>query len=587
MLLIPGLAFGQFSYQNSKFKLPVINSQICLLNGAFGSQALAQPTFGSLQGSSRARVSKQIGRLPAAMAVTSGNDWTSGRIGEHQFIYGVEGHWPEDQIAMARAKGRDPIFLVDFRERRHLPLNVAEAADEFSKEFEEGGLSYHKILPHQTTRSVAMAIDRLRLNGLRALDVGAGDGSLSVLMAKKGASVTAIDFKQYRCLCMYNAKQNGVQHSIRFISKDAQNLNPAVTGPMDVLVLNLPFSRLQVLLPGLLQKYPSLKFVIIGGDYWHGRLNDSRGNPYEAAYMHGDLESKQLAPRGFQPEARYIAKSTWYFDRWTCMVYSRSVASELENVLGLLNESKYEEYYDALRDRGLLQRIRRGKGRTESQKKTIDAILKGALKVYTCYGDFAYMGGQKNALLIGGSMEAGKSRLVLRLIQNSRGSSPETVWHYGESDCTLVLSYKGQLYVSSGRTAEFSSVSNKLRSTGMRRDEESIYTERGVNGEPIVALLRDVILLHDNDKQSYAVDMAAPACLAKWRQSHWPRRFRLNESNRVAVIDHVAAELTREFISRLPPLSDQSGRLTEGRAAVKKQKILKYDISTRRRRSAA
>lgn len=107
---------------------------------------------------------------------------------------------------------------------------------------------------HVTSRQTLGLIDTLleergdSLEGLRALDVGSGSGLLSVMMARLGAQVVALDRSpRARRLTLENAHHNGVQGMVQVREAALEELEP-----FDLVVANLgPSFRLLPLLAAL------------------------------------------------------------------------------------------------------------------------------------------------------------------------------------------------------------------------------------------------------------------------------------------------------------------------------------------------
>jgi len=121
--------------------------------------------------------------------------------------------------------------------------------------------------PHGTTLSALLALQALKLHGLRLLDAGTGDAVLAVEAAKEGAQVTAVDTPEVAPLARLTVDRNGFTDRVHVIGCDLGTLSSEQTGSIDVLVVNVPPELMlqPQLLPRLLRQYPSVKAVVIAG----------------------------------------------------------------------------------------------------------------------------------------------------------------------------------------------------------------------------------------------------------------------------------------------------------------------------------
>lgn len=121
--------------------------------------------------------------------------------------------------------------------------------------------------------------------GEEVLEVGCGEGILAVLMAKKGARVTALDISRPNLETAKKfAKENGVEEKIKFIEGDAENLpfsdNSFETVVADNVLEHLPnFQRGLFEIKRVMKKraiivlpagvFNPCQLALLGGDaYW-------------------------------------------------------------------------------------------------------------------------------------------------------------------------------------------------------------------------------------------------------------------------------------------------------------------------------
>jgi len=77
-----------------------------------------------------------------------------------------------------------------------------------------------------------------RLEGLKVLDVGCGEGSLARKMARRGASVRAFDWME--ALIAYALDREGKQgHGIRYAAADTSRAFPSPSRAFDLAVCNM------------------------------------------------------------------------------------------------------------------------------------------------------------------------------------------------------------------------------------------------------------------------------------------------------------------------------------------------------------
>ena len=86
----------------------------------------------------------------------------------------------------------------------------------------------------------SLASENDALPGEMVLDMGAGTGVHSVLSAKKGASVVAVDCcPKAVANCRYNVRYHGLEHLVETRQGD---LFENVDGKFDLIIANLPFT---------------------------------------------------------------------------------------------------------------------------------------------------------------------------------------------------------------------------------------------------------------------------------------------------------------------------------------------------------
>lgn len=91
--------------------------------------------------------------------------------------------------------------------------------------------------PAEDSLLLASKLEEMDLSGVRCLDMGCGSGFLSVLLARKGAVVTAADISAGAVeITRANAAQNNAQ--IVFVRSD---LFEKIKGKFDLIVFNPPY----------------------------------------------------------------------------------------------------------------------------------------------------------------------------------------------------------------------------------------------------------------------------------------------------------------------------------------------------------
>jgi len=97
---------------------------------------------------------------------------------------------------------------------------------------------FHPGLLYSSTRFVARQLERLPMDGASLLEVGCGAGLISVLAAKRGARVTALDINVTAVHCtLANARRNGVVVDA-IVSDLFDALAPR---PFDIVVVTPPY----------------------------------------------------------------------------------------------------------------------------------------------------------------------------------------------------------------------------------------------------------------------------------------------------------------------------------------------------------
>jgi ribosomal protein L11 methyltransferase len=105
---------------------------------------------------------------------------------------------------------------------------------------------------HGSTRSALALLDRYLQPGDRVLDLGSGSGILTIAAAKLGAAhATGVELdEEADPIAVANARRNGVEDRVRFITGDAAALAPLL-GPADIVLSNILRSVNLTLLPAI------------------------------------------------------------------------------------------------------------------------------------------------------------------------------------------------------------------------------------------------------------------------------------------------------------------------------------------------
>ena len=105
---------------------------------------------------------------------------------------------------------------------------------------------------HGSTRSALALLDRHLQPGDRVLDLGSGSGIHAIAAAKLGAGrATGVELDdEADPIAVANARRNGVEDRVRFITGDAAALAPLL-GPADLILSNILRSVNLILLPSI------------------------------------------------------------------------------------------------------------------------------------------------------------------------------------------------------------------------------------------------------------------------------------------------------------------------------------------------
>lgn len=105
---------------------------------------------------------------------------------------------------------------------------------------------------HGSTRAALALLDRHLRSGDRVIDLGSGSGILAIAAVKLGAShATGIEIDdEADPVATANARRNGVEERVRFVTGDAAALAPLL-GPVEIVISNILRSVNIALLPAI------------------------------------------------------------------------------------------------------------------------------------------------------------------------------------------------------------------------------------------------------------------------------------------------------------------------------------------------
>jgi release factor glutamine methyltransferase len=198
------------------------------------------------------------------------------------------------ELVRRRGQGEPVAYLVGSREFFSLPLAVSPAV----------------LVPRPETEGlVVRVLDICRgVSGARIVDVGTGSGAIAVALAKHlpQARLAATDISGAAlAVARENAARHGLEGRISFHECDLL-ADPAVAGPWDVVVANLPYVR---------------------EDEVDGLPRDVREHEPRAALVGG--------PRGIEPLERLAALAVTRLapGGWLVLEAGPTVAADLERAL--------------------------------------------------------------------------------------------------------------------------------------------------------------------------------------------------------------------------------------------------------------
>ena len=149
---------------------------------------------------------------------------------------------------------------------------------------------------HGSTRAALTLLDRHLCAGDRVIDLGSGSGILAIAAATLGASqATGIEIdEEADPIASANARRNGVEDRVRFITGDAAVLAPLL-GPVELVVSNILRSVNIALLPAIHSSLGPGGLAIFAG----------MELPERARFL------SALGDAGFEPADEVVDESWW------------------------------------------------------------------------------------------------------------------------------------------------------------------------------------------------------------------------------------------------------------------------------------
>lgn len=149
---------------------------------------------------------------------------------------------------------------------------------------------------HGSTRAALTLLDRHLRSGDRVIDLGSGSGILAIAAVKLGASqATGIEVDdEADPIASANARRNGVEGRVRFITGDAAVLAPLL-GPVELVVSNILRSVNIALLPAIHASLGPGGLAIFAG----------MELPERALFL------PALSDAGFEPADEVVDESWW------------------------------------------------------------------------------------------------------------------------------------------------------------------------------------------------------------------------------------------------------------------------------------
>jgi release factor glutamine methyltransferase len=91
--------------------------------------------------------------------------------------------------------------------------------------------------PREDSELLALVLEQQNLHGKKALDMGCGSGLLSIVMAGKGADVTAADINEE---AVKAAEKNAIANRVK-IQAVKSDIFSAIRGKFDIIAFNAPY----------------------------------------------------------------------------------------------------------------------------------------------------------------------------------------------------------------------------------------------------------------------------------------------------------------------------------------------------------